>query len=67
MKKHNTPEPLGDLQAVKHRTIDQQYDDTCDAIKSALNGLWKPTQEQLAELTKKRNELAQRVSNFQIH
>lgn len=66
MKMHKTPQPLGNISIVNHRTISQQYDDTCDAIKSARDGLWKPTKKQMDELMKKRNELAQLVSNFQI-
>jgi len=66
MKTHNTPQPLGNIQAINQRTIGQQYDDACDAIKDAQNGLWNPTKAQMDELMKKRNELAQLVSNFQI-
>lgn len=63
---HNTPQPLGNIQTITHRTISQQYDDACDAIKDAQNGLWKPTKKQMTDLMEKRNELAQLVSNFQI-
>lgn len=63
---HSTPQPLGNIQATTDRTISQQYDDACDAIKSAHDGLWKPTKKQMADLIEKRNELAQLVSNFQI-
>jgi hypothetical protein len=66
MKTHNTPQPLGNMQAINHRTIAQQYDDTCDAIKSARDGLWRPTKKQMADLMEKRNKLSQLVSNFQI-
>lgn len=66
MRMHNTPQPLGNIQATTDRTISQQYDDACDAIKSARDGLWKPTKKQMTDLMEKRNELAQLISNFQI-
>lgn len=62
-KTHNTPQPLGLSPAERTRTLWQQYDDCCDAIQSARDGLWRPTKKEMDDLLAKRNELNKQLSS----
>jgi hypothetical protein len=62
-KTYNTPQPLGLPPVERTRTLWQQYDDCCDAIKEARDGLWRPTKKEMDALLAKRAELNKQLSS----